>query len=408
MVEEKYQKVINGCALEPDLKILSGGDLTEIGEKGINLSGGQKQRVSLARAVYSDADIYLLDDPLSAVDSHVGKHLFDNIIGSKGILMDKTRILVTHRISFLPQVDEIIVIKDGMVSEHGTYRELLNKKGDFAEFLIQNIIETSEELVDTEDIALLEEITQAVPELQKRISRVSIKSDSSKHSEPSKIHRSVSQKRSRKGSVNILPAKQHTKDKSKAKLIEVETSQVGSVKWSVYGDYLKAVGVWGSLITFFSYAISNGFNIGSSLWLTAWSNDALDPANYNDTDLRNLRLGVYAGLGLFETVFMLSATIVLNLAGLRGSKILHNKMLTRIFQAPMSFFDTTPVGRILNRFSRDIDTLDSTIRFNLRMLIMQFFRSIVALIIMSLETPLFFVALIPLAIIYYGIQVSSI
>lgn len=138
---EFYEKVIEACALKPDLDILPGGDMTEIGEKGINLSGGQKQRVSLARAVYANADIYFLDDPLSAVDSHVGKHIFDKVIGPKGILKNKTKLLVTHGITYLPQTEHILVIKDGQVSESGTYKELLDKKGAFAEFLLQHISE---------------------------------------------------------------------------------------------------------------------------------------------------------------------------------------------------------------------------------------------------------------------------
>lgn len=138
---ELYEKVIEACALKPDLEMLPGGDQTEIGEKGINLSGGQKQRVSLARAVYANADIYFLDDPLSAVDSHVGKHIFEHVIGPKGLLKHKTRLLVTHGITYLPQTDQIIVIKFGEISENGTYQELLERKGAFSEFLLQHINE---------------------------------------------------------------------------------------------------------------------------------------------------------------------------------------------------------------------------------------------------------------------------
>ena len=117
-----YQQVIDACALTTDLAMLPGGDQTEIGEKGINLSGGQKQRVSIARAVYSGADIFIFDDPLSAVDSHVGKHIFDNVIGENGMLKTKTRFLVTHAVSFLPKVDEIFVMVNGEISESGSYR----------------------------------------------------------------------------------------------------------------------------------------------------------------------------------------------------------------------------------------------------------------------------------------------
>lgn len=142
---EFYDKVTEACALLPDFDILPGGDLTEIGEKGINLSGGQKQRVSLARAVYSDADIYLLDDPLSAVDSHVGKHIFEQVIGPQGLLKHKTRLFVTHGITFLSETNNILVMKGGKISESGSYQELLAKKGAFAEFLMHHMHNTTKE-----------------------------------------------------------------------------------------------------------------------------------------------------------------------------------------------------------------------------------------------------------------------
>ncbi|CAL4075753.1 unnamed protein product, partial [Meganyctiphanes norvegica] len=135
---QRYKSVINACALQPDLDMLPGGDQTEIGEKGINLSGGQKQRLSMARAVYSDADVFLMDDPLSAVDAHVGKHMFNHVIGPKGLLRNKTRVLVTHAVSILPQVDEVIVVKDGQIQEKGTYAQLINGGGEVAQFFQQH------------------------------------------------------------------------------------------------------------------------------------------------------------------------------------------------------------------------------------------------------------------------------
>lgn len=140
-----YNKVVEACALKPDFDMLPAGDQTEIGEKGINLSGGQKQRVSVARAVYAEADIYFLDDPLSAVDSHVGKHIFEKVIGPHGLLKGRTRVLVTHGITYLPQTDKIVVLKDGEVSEIGSYQELLDKKGDFSDFLMQHMNDAEDE-----------------------------------------------------------------------------------------------------------------------------------------------------------------------------------------------------------------------------------------------------------------------
>lgn len=140
MNEAFYQKVIHACALTADLAMLPGGDQTEIGEKGINLSGGQKQRISLARAVYSQADIYLLDDPLSAVDSHVGQHIFENVFNeSTGLLRGKSRLLVTHAIVYLPKVNEIAVMVNGEITESGSYKQLLAQRGAFADFLTQHL-----------------------------------------------------------------------------------------------------------------------------------------------------------------------------------------------------------------------------------------------------------------------------
>ncbi|GFY43924.1 multidrug resistance-associated protein 1 [Trichonephila inaurata madagascariensis] len=135
MREEKYNKILDSCCLRPDLEILPSGDATEIGEKGLNLSGGQKQRISIARAVYQDKDIYLLDDPLSAVDVHVRKALFDDVISYNGILRKKTRILVTHDVSLLHKVDKIVSMKDGRIDEIGSYMDLLKKGGSFTNFV---------------------------------------------------------------------------------------------------------------------------------------------------------------------------------------------------------------------------------------------------------------------------------
>ena len=142
--EPLYKRIVSSCSLKPDLEIMPSGDKTEIGERGINLSGGQKQRISLARALYSDADIYLLDDPLSAVDSHVGKSIFDSVIGPKGMLKNKTRIFVTNSLNFLPQMDKVVMLVNGEIAEIGTYDELKNKNGHFTEF-IKNDLFTNEQ-----------------------------------------------------------------------------------------------------------------------------------------------------------------------------------------------------------------------------------------------------------------------
>ncbi|GFO38359.1 multidrug resistance-associated protein 1 [Plakobranchus ocellatus] len=143
--EDFYKKVLDVCALQADIDLLPGGEMTEIGEKGINLSGGQKQRISLARAVYQNADLYLLDDPLSAVDAHVGKHIFQKVIGPDGIISNKTRIMVTHGMHWLPMVDAVIVMNQGKITGAGTYKELMDCGGTFAQLVSAYMTEYQDE-----------------------------------------------------------------------------------------------------------------------------------------------------------------------------------------------------------------------------------------------------------------------
>ncbi|KAK7093989.1 hypothetical protein V1264_007667 [Littorina saxatilis] len=159
--DKRYQKVLDACALTPDLDVLPGGDQTEIGEKGINLSGGQKQRVSLARAVYANADVYLFDDPLSAVDSHVGKHLFRKVVSDKGVLKHKTRILVTHAVHWLPLVDTIVLMQEGRIIESGSYLQLMSRDGPLAQYL-HAVLSSDDTDNDTEDDPEVRELRKSI------------------------------------------------------------------------------------------------------------------------------------------------------------------------------------------------------------------------------------------------------
>ncbi|OQR74446.1 multidrug resistance-associated protein 1-like [Tropilaelaps mercedesae] len=417
MERARYEQILDMCALRPDLAILPGGDETEVGEKGINLSGGQKQRISLARAVYADSDIYYFDDPLSAVDSHVSKHIFDKVVGNAGILSSKTRVLVTHRLSVLSACDTVYVLKDGQISEWGTYKELIARKGAFAEFLVQHLQEQGQdEPIPEDDLKAMEEIVRggaAPPQLVKQISMVGT-NDSDGGSEMGSLRRGTSRARTGSNassvpSIRSRSTRQNQVDggrnpKLGVALTTEEESQVGSVNWTVYKNYLLSMGYIGSMVTLAAFVMSNMFNILTSVWLSAWSEDAADPQLVNSTSQRDYRLGLYAAWGVGETAFALGASISLNLIALRGGQVLHEKMLARVLRAPMSFFDTTPMGRILNRFSKDIDTADVTMRFNLRMVVQQFFRTAASLVLISTQTPVFLVLVLPLGVIYYFVQ----
>lgn len=410
--KDLYQKVIEMCALKADFDMLPGGDQTEIGEKGINLSGGQKQRVSLARAVYADADVYFLDDPLSAVDSHVGKHIFDKVIGPKGMLRNKTKVLVTHGITYLPQTDSILVIKDGEVSESGTYQELLDKKGAFAEFLLQHITEE----VDTDDD--LDEIkdqlvgTPIAEEVVRRLSRHRSRVSES-HSECGSdriLNGSLQRQKSTDSTEKSLRHRSSSIEESKnaptkGKLIEIEKAETGSVSWDVYKHYLKSIGLFLTFATVFLNMVFQGFSIGSNVWLGVWANDtSLNVNGTVNTGRRDLYLGVYGALGIGQVFCIILTNLIFTKATLDGAIKIHKYLLSNVMKLPSGFFDITPMGRILARFSNDINGVDLRLPMNFQVLIQNTIRVIGTVAVISYTTPLFTVVIIPIGLLYYFIQ----
>ncbi|XP_049277101.1 multidrug resistance-associated protein 1 isoform X1 [Anopheles funestus] len=404
MDQRRYNRVIEACALKPDIEMLPGGDMTEIGEKGINLSGGQKQRVSLARAVYNDADVYFLDDPLSAVDSHVGKHIFEQVIGPTGLLALKTRVLVTHGITYLPNTDKIYVLREGEVSESGTYQELMDKKGAFAEFLIQHLQEVSEEEEDLDEIKQQLENSVGAEELLNQLNRTNSKRSRSESTSETGSVKDISRQNSTTDSSSSLRRRTSEKapEVTKTKLIEQEKSETGSVKWEVYKHYLKSIGLTLSVATVILNMIFQGFSIGSNLWLSRWSTDE---SAENDTSVRDMYLGVYGAFGAGQVLSTFLSTLFLYVGALEASRTLHKTLLRRILRAPLtSFFDITPVGRVLNRFSKDIDTTDSDLPATLRAWSACFFGVVATLVVISISTPIFAAVIVPIGILYYAVQ----
>ncbi|XP_052772990.1 multidrug resistance-associated protein 1-like isoform X2 [Mya arenaria] len=424
----RYQEVIQACALQADLDIMPAGDQTEIGEKGINLSGGQKQRVSLARAVYQDRDLYLLDDPLSAVDSHVGKHIFDNIIGPNGLLKHKTRVLVTHGVGFLPYVDTIVVLVDGMVSEMGSYRQLLSHDGAFAQFLKNYLSEEMEKEnagdieLDVETISQISSLMKDSKVLQKQVSVLSerVRTVSEAVSTPpgtpdltrrkplpgtQDLNRNAAGSQPNKSASDELPngVKQAQKEEEK-KLIEAEKMETDRVKMGVFLAYIKSVGIFLSFLTVLFYILYNAANLYSNVWLSEWSNDATKLNGTSDPDQQRLRLGVYGALGFIQGLLVFMASLTLYIGSVHASRALHSSVLHNILFSPMSFFDTTPSGRIMNRLGKDIDVIDNTIAVNFRMVIVTMLYVLNLPIVFIISTPLVLPAIIPVAIIYFLIQ----
>ncbi|KFW12269.1 Canalicular multispecific organic anion transporter 2, partial [Eurypyga helias] len=381
--EQKYQNVLEACALKTDLEVLPGGDQTEIGEKGINLSGGQRQRVSLARAVYSNSDIYLLDDPLSAVDSHVAKHIFDKVIGPDGVLKGKTRILVTHGISFLPQVDHIVVLVDGKISEMGSYQDLLKQNKAFAEFLRNYALD--------EDIEEDEPTSKVLLFLKTELSVIS--------SEGGECPNKMSTKRrvcEKKPAEPPLPRKNPNE-----KLIQAETTETGTVKLTVFWQYVKAVSPVISLVICLLYCCQNAAAIGANVWLSDWTNEPVINGTQHNT---TMRIGVYAALGLLQGLIVLICSFTLAMGGINAARTLHAALLENKFHTPQSFYDTTPTGRIINRFSKDIYVIDEVIPPTILMFLGTFFTSLSTMIVIIASTPLFAVVIVPLAILYFFVQ----
>ncbi|UMM39483.1 hypothetical protein L5515_016525 [Caenorhabditis briggsae] len=382
-----YKKVVEACALKDDLKQLPDGDETEIGEKGINLSGGQKARIALARAVYQSKDVYFLDDPLSAVDAHVGKHIFDNIIGPNGMLSHTTRILVTNCTSFLQESGKIIVMKDGRIRHCGTYDELL--ADDEAREYLQEVDAEYEQAQESSEEESGDEADDVLPGAIGSSSRMSRLSKLSK----------VSRKKSRSSIVE--------KKKPDA-LITKEEAAVGRVKAGIYMLYFKSMGIVKYVLPYFVAVILNmAFAMARSLWLTAWSDANID-MTHPDTLSVGTRLGVYAAFGVTEVFFLFFSLSLLLLGGVAASRNLHRPLLHNVLRNPLSYFDVTPIGRIINRLAKDMEVVDLRLSSSFRFLVISFMNMMQTVIIVTYTTPLFIVIIIPVYIIYYFVLKYSI
>uniref|UniRef100_A0A8C7N1G9 ATP-binding cassette sub-family C member 5 n=1 Tax=Oncorhynchus kisutch TaxID=8019 RepID=A0A8C7N1G9_ONCKI len=336
--QTRYDKVISACSLIPDLAILPYGDQTEIGERGLNLSGGQKQRISLARAVYSNKDIILLDDPLSAVDAHVGKHIFEECI--KKTLKGKSIILVTHQLQYLEFCDEILVLESGKIKESGTHKALMKAKGRYAQMINNFQMENSQEQPE-------EQPTQ-----------------------PDPIDTKEKNLDDHKGKGLENPGL----IKSKDQLVTQEGSQEGSVAWRTYHQYCKAAGgyILLSLIIIIFICLV-GTTAFSNWWLSYWLEQGSGVTNVSNSTAGNISLN--PDLSFYQMIYGLVVVAMLVFSFIKGysftkvtlhaSSKLHDTMFRNILNSPMSFFDTTPTGRMVNRFSKDQDEVDTMLPFNM-------------------------------------------
>ncbi|XP_036797961.1 multidrug resistance-associated protein 1 isoform X1 [Oncorhynchus mykiss] len=375
--ESWYHRVVEACALLPDLEILPAGDGTEIGEKGVNLSGGQKQRVSLARAVYCDCAVYLLDDPLSAVDAHVGKHIFEKVVGPQGVLKDRTRVLVTHGLSFLPQADLILVMVEGEITERGSYLELMARDGAFAEFL--RTYANKEQEDDESDSAPKRGLENGLPAAvigQNHTSTSAVRTEG-----------------------EVLGKK--AKNAEVGRITEADKANTGRVKLSVFWEYMKAIGVVLSCVSIFLFFSHHFASLFSNYWLSLWTDD---PVVNGTQPSREMRLGVYGALGASQGIAVFCYSISVSIGGILASRYLHQSMLYNVLRSPMSFFERTPSGNLVNRFSKETDTIDSIIPSIIKMFMGSMFNVVGSCVVILIATPLVAIIIPPLGILYFFVQ----
>ncbi|KAK7393348.1 hypothetical protein VNO78_21901 [Psophocarpus tetragonolobus] len=351
MDKAKYKNVLHACSLKKDLELFSHGDQTIIGDRGINLSGGQKQRVQLARALYQEADIYLLDDPFSAVDAHTGSELFREYVLTA--LADKTVIFVTHQVEFLPAADMILVFKEGHIIQAGKYDNLLQAGTDF-----KTLVSAHHEAIEAMDIPNhSEDSDENVPlDESVMISKTSISSANDIDCLAKEVQEGSSDQKA-------IKENKKAKRSRKKQLVQEEERVRGRVSMKVYLSYMAAA-YKGLLIPLIIVAqtLFQFLQIASNWWM-AWANPQTEGDQPKVTP--TVLLLVYMALAFGSSWFIFVRAVLVATFGLAASQKLFFNMLRSIFHAPMSFFDSTPAGRILNRVSIDQSVVDLDIPFRL-------------------------------------------
>ncbi|KAI8838411.1 P-loop containing nucleoside triphosphate hydrolase protein [Chytriomyces cf. hyalinus JEL632] len=385
----RYDRVIKACALVKDLETLDAGDLTEIGEKGINLSGGQKQRVSLARAIYSRASFILLDDPLSAVDAPTARHLFEKAICGP-LMKNRTRILVTHATSLVLKngnTQFLVAIQSGSVVAAGPVADAMKVPG------VASIVGFSE-----------------ISELKSQGSSSSLASAATNFD-------TISEDGSTEDEVDPIKIKDYSNGKSanSAKLIDNEAMSTGAIKSIYYKKYLaNAGGIFFILMVFLLQVSDRSIMIYNDYWLKVWSEAYGAVGNGTLLSMTPLVSPIqsvdYAGVTpsgaeMYLTMLMQAKTFAIRSIGsYRASKLFHANLIQRIVYAPMRFFDTTPIGRILNRATKDISVIDNDVMRTCEELMGGVIDALAVLAVVVAVTPAFIFGLIPMLFIYFSVS----
>ena len=414
-----YNQTVEACALLDDFKQLPDGDQTEVGERGISLSGGQKSRLTLARAVYARADVYLLDDVLSAVDQHVGRHIINRVLGSKGLLGGKTRILSTNALTVLKEADFICLLRDETILEKGTYSQLMAMRGEISNLLRSSAEEEEEssspsEASTGEGRSSDESVTVVGNSAEDELDEVEAQEDvddigqlepirtgpvTRHRSSYASLHRTNTLRRASTASFHRPRGKLTDEEDGNIKSKQSqEKSEQGKVKWSVYGEYAKTSNLYAVSIYMVALLLAQTAQIGGSFWLKNWS-------EVNEREGMNPQVGKYIGIyfafGIGSAALVVCQTLILWIfCSIEASRKLHERMAFAIFRSPMSFFETTPAGRILNRFSSDIYRVDEILARTFNMLFVNTGRALFTLGVITASTPVFLVLIVPLGVIY--------
>ncbi|KAI9189465.1 hypothetical protein H9P43_000898 [Blastocladiella emersonii ATCC 22665] len=359
--EAWYHRVVEACALVPDVRAMANGHDTLIGDRGVTCSGGQQARISLARAVYANRDIYLIDSALAAVDSMVSTHIFTHVFGPRGLLRGKSIVFVTHGVHHLAQCDEVVLLKDGAIVESGSFDDLMDRRGDVYALVTEfSAVDRSSPSGDAAD-----------PALSTADSALTI-------AEPEQVDDKCTLS---------PPATAQQQD---------DDSLTGTVTFAVYAAYLRACGTYGLALFIPAFLIGNGITSLHSYWLNVMSTAVNAATPDRPVDL-GYYLGVYGGLTALNVVAMwLVAHASLTVMSVTASRVLHANLIARVMRAPLSWFTVVPAGRIVNRFSSDQTDLDEAIPFSLLNFVFMAGTVIVAIVLVGISAPVV-LALVPFA-----------
>ncbi|KAK1159820.1 ATP-binding cassette sub-family C member 8-like [Acipenser oxyrinchus oxyrinchus] len=385
--KQRYKAVIDACSLQPDIDILPHGDQTQIGERGINLSGGQRQRISVARALYQQTNVVFLDDPFSALDIHLSDHLMQD--GILKMLRDdkRTVVLVTHKLQYLPHADWIIAMKDGTIQREGTLKDIQNSEPELFEHW-KTLMNRQDQELEKETVAESKTVLE-----RKNLRRAMYSREALMKTEEEDEEESI---------------ESDDEDNMSSVLL-----QRAKIPWRACGTYLSSAGVLLLPLLLLSQLFKHSLMLAIDYWLAKWTSDVISAkinSDKNCTVSQECRFShssysmVFSILCCLGIILCLITSVAVEWTGLKVAKELHHSLLNKIILAPMRLFETTPLGSILNRFSADTNTIDQHIPATLECLSRSTLLCASALAVISYVTPVFLIALIPLAVACYFIQ----